>query len=254
MDASLACASGHSFDIAREGYVNLLPSHHRRSARAGDDGEMIAARQRFLAAGHYDPLLAALGAALDGVGAIEGLLDVGCGEGFFTSRLRRGRTAGIDISRPAIRLAARACADVAFAVASAVRLPLADATFDAALVVLAPWYADIERVLAPGGTLLRVSPGPGHLRELKTLVYGDARAHERATLELGTLAHVDETQVSFTMELDAGARADLLAMTPIRHRSSAEQRARALAAGGLAVTAEFRIDRFRRGGGAGALE
>ena len=110
-DASgYACLNGHRFDRAREGYVNLLPSHHRRSARAGDDGAMVAARRRFLNAGHYAPLLSE---AADLLGAPATLLDVGCGE---AASRRRCRAASATASTsPSPPYARRRSATVSFA-------------------------------------------------------------------------------------------------------------------------------------------
>jgi Methylase involved in ubiquinone/menaquinone biosynthesis len=138
---SLRCASKHAFDVAREGYVNLLPSHHRRSARAGDSAEMVAARRAFLAAGHYAPLERALAELSGALAGGADVLDVGCGEGTLTAALAGDRVHGVDISRPAIRAAARRFPDRTFAVASGKRLPFADAAFGLVCVVMAPLAA-----------------------------------------------------------------------------------------------------------------
>jgi 23S rRNA (guanine745-N1)-methyltransferase len=86
--ASLVCAQQHRFDIAREGYVNLFPAHHRGSRNPGDEERMVVARRRFLDAGHYAPLCAALTETLTAAcGRIDAAVDLGCGDGYFTATL-----------------------------------------------------------------------------------------------------------------------------------------------------------------------
>ena len=245
--AALRCGSGHAFDVAREGYVNLLPSHHRRSARAGDSAEMVAARRAFLAAGHYEPLEQALGAFSTDLGGGAGaVLDVGCGEGTLTAALAGERVHGVDISRPAIRTARRSFPDRVFAVASGKRLPFGDGAFDLLCVAMAPLFDDALRVLGAEGRLLRVSPGADHLVGLKEHVYARARPHDRAPLALAGLRHVREVRVRFTCTLDAEDRARLVAMTPMRHRAPQARLAHAIEAGPEEVVADFVLDAFAR--------
>ncbi len=244
---ALRCASKHTFDVAREGYVNLLPSHHRRSARAGDSAEMVAARRAFLAAGHYAPLEHALAAGSRDLGGRSvDVLDVGCGEGTLTAALVGERVHGVDISRPAIRAAARRFPDRTFAVASVKRLPFADAAFGLVCVVMAPLAGDGLRVLARDGRLLRVSPGPEHLAGLKEYVFARVKPHERAPLEIPGLRHLDAQRVRFACSPGAEDRARLVAMTPMAHRAPAARLEQAIAAGPEEVVADFVIDVFAR--------
>ena len=248
-ERTLRCASGHAFDVAREGYVNLLPSHHRRSARAGDSAEMVAARRAFLAAGHYAPLEGALAAHSAALADSNGtVLDVGCGEGTFTAALAGDRVHGVDISRPAIRAAALRFPAVAFAVASGKRLPFGGATFGVLCVVMAPLFDDALRVLAAGGWLLRVSPGAEHLAGLKEQVFARARPHARAPLAMPGLQHTEEARVHFVCSLDATDRAHLVAMTPMAHRAPQARLVRAIEEGPESVVADFVIDVFQRDG------
>lgn len=242
-DASgYACLNGHRFDRAREGYVNLLPSHHRRSARAGDDGAMVAARRRFLDAGHYGPLLSE---AADLLGAPATLLDVGCGEGSFTAALPGRERHGVDISKPAVRAAAKRHRELRFAVANTTRLPYANRAFEAVTVFFAPFFPECVRVLAPEGRLLRVAPAAEHLRELRARLFAEARPHRRATLALDGLRVIGEHRVTFDMVLDAEARDALVAMTPMEHRSTPAARASLDAdRAPMTVRAAFDLDVF----------
>ena len=114
-ERSYRCSRGHSYDIAKEGYVNLLPANFRHSASPGDDREMVAARTKFLDGGWYEPLrdrLCELSERNSGAGSV--LLDAGCGEGYYTAALsdsisrRGGQTLGVDLSKAAVRRAANA--------------------------------------------------------------------------------------------------------------------------------------------------
>jgi len=248
--ATLVCAQNHRFDVARDGYVNLFPAHHRRSRNPGDEDRMVAARRRFLDAGHYSPLYAGFAATLTaarGNGSGAGV-DIGCGDGYFTKALTSvgPQIYGIDVSKPAIRAAAKRHPSITFVVASSKRLPLVDAAFDVATAILAPIDADVLRVLANGGVLVRVTPAPDHLRALRELAYTEARPHRRATRQLPGLAHAGERLVSFDFDTDPTTRSDLIAMTPLLYRTSDDQRRRALAPEHLTIEAGFWIDVFTK--------
>jgi 23S rRNA (guanine745-N1)-methyltransferase len=172
------CPAGHSFDVSREGYVNLLLAGQRRSRTPGDSVEMVAARREFLATGAYEPLSAAISAAVADHDPTA-VLDVGCGEGHHTRRVRAPVLLGIDVSKSAVATAARADPAGWYAVASAADLPVADGSIDVALDVFGPSTpTEFARVVRPGGWVVAAHPGPDHLSDLRTLVYDQARPHE----------------------------------------------------------------------------
>ena len=163
------CSKNHTFDIAKEGYVNLLPAHKKRSLAPGDNAKMVAARRRFLGAGHYQTLADAL---IQTMGHPQRLADLGCGEGYFTAALCRvaSEVYGLDISKVAVKAACKQ-AGAKFVVASTMRLPFLNDTFDAVTVIMAPTGDDILRVLKQGGIFCRVLPGEHHFVELRELAY-----------------------------------------------------------------------------------
>lgn len=177
------CPARHSFDRAAAGYVHLLPPNRMHSKAPGDDREMVAARAAFLERGYYAPLRQALEElVLEASAHLEGpvLLDSGCGEGYYTAGMLRAleraghrpRAAGIDISKYALRRAAKRLPEGEFAVASAYRLPLADASADLLTNVFSPLCPEeFARVLRPGGRFLYVVPSPRHLWEMKQVLY-----------------------------------------------------------------------------------
>jgi 23S rRNA (guanine745-N1)-methyltransferase len=179
----LVCANRHSFDVARSGYVNLLQPQDKRSKNPGDTGEAVAARRRFLERGFAEPLVQAIVAAMP-LTPNDTLLDAGCGEGHHTDAFRRAYGAevcGLDLSVPAIALAARKYGDCEWLVANADRfVPFADASLTAVASITARLSVDeFRRVLAPGGTLLVVIPGAGDLIELRAAILGEGVERDR---------------------------------------------------------------------------
>ena len=176
------CEKGHSFDLARQGYVNLL-LHAGSGKRHGDDKRMVAARRDFLERGFYDPLsrlISDLCCAYTGSDVL--LLDAGCGEGKYTcdavNALRSaGKTVqgvGVDISREALIYASKRDKSLTLLVASSSALPLMDGCADVVMNIFSPLAREeFLRVLKPGGVLLRAWPLEKHLWELKTLIYDE---------------------------------------------------------------------------------
>lgn len=242
---SRRCAAGHVFDIAREGYVNLLAGSSARHRRAGDDVDMIKARRLFLDAGHYAPLRDAVLAQVPAAGAV---LDVGCGEGHYTRPLagdaHDGWVGGIDLSKPGVRLAAQRERSIDYAVANAYAVPLDDGSIDCIVNVFGPVVGDeTQRVLRAGGRAVFAVPGPRHLHELKTVVLDVVEEHElRGPKGLdGVLALDDMARITYEMDVAQPVLDALLAMTPLRWRTE-PARAEALSAiDRMTITADFLV-------------
>jgi 23S rRNA (guanine745-N1)-methyltransferase len=267
---SWRCADGHCFDIAAYGYVNLLPVQNKRSLDPGDSKAMVAARRRFLEAGHYRPIADAVAAAvLDSTPPAQPLacLDAGCGEGYYLRRLAADAAQplallGLDISKWAVQAAAKrdlrdlfgnagVCADAhaAWVVGSNAGLPVQPGTLDRVLCMFGfPVYAEFARVLRPGGELLQVDAGPDHLRELRAVIYPSLkpeRSGERPPPP--GFAVLGSDRLRFMIGLDGrDTIADLLAMTPHLHRATAEGRARAAALTAIELSVDVLITRFVR--------
>ena len=244
---SLRCANNHGFDLAKDGYANLLLAHRKRSKNPGDAKEMLAARRDFLGAGLYEPLAAAIVDVLSPhISSRSTVLDCGCGDGYYAAYLHRAlepTIRGIDIARDGVRIAARRFKGVGsaqFAVASSFDLPLPDGGLDGVLQVFAP-VSDTEllRVLKPAGVYCAVSPGPQHLGALKQLLYRAVRDHKAPGHPQGfSLLH--ERRVTFEMQLERTVDiANLLAMTPLNWKGSREGKCEVRALQSLAVEADF---------------
>ena len=237
------CQQGHAFDLAREGYVNLL---RRPSKLPSDTKDMLMARRRFLARGYYQPLAEAISATVrdwlpahGNGGQVEGgILDAGCGEGYFTRAVAQvvadtfpeRQVYGVDLSRDAVRLAgvARPAPDGAtpairepvWAVSNIrERLPFADASMAAIINVFAPHNAqEFGRLLQPAGLLLMIVPDAQHLAEARDplrllTIQPDKRSHLLA--QVGDhFSLAKEQSLTYEMTLDAMAQDDLRRMTP----------------------------------------
>lgn len=251
-----ACPAGHSFDLAKEGYVNLLPANRQHSKAPGDDKEMAAARTRFLEGGWYSPLRGTLCSLTEKYApSSPALLDAGCGEGWYTQALARtiaakgGRTAGVDLSRPAVKKAARRCPGAEIAVASVYHLPLTDSSVDLLTDCFSPLAAkEFYRVLKPGGIFLYVVPGPRHLWELKGILYDTPYENEEKREEYPGFRYVEVVPVEsrFTLPTSQAIR-DLFHMTPYFWKTPREGAERLGKLESLTVTAQFRIHVLERG-------
>lgn len=215
--STLRCASGHAFDRAREGYVNLLVGGRLPGGPSGDDEAMVRARRAVFDAGLYAPIFESVAAQVAAVDP-QHVLDMGCGEGSYLARAVAvsGATGwGVDVSKSAIRLAARRYALQHFAVASSYRLPFDDDTFDAIIDVFSPRpIAEMARVLRPGGVAVVVGPAADHLAQLKALVYERPRPHHNDE-DTAPFIVMDSERVRFTLDLaQPTLRRHMLEMTP----------------------------------------
>ena len=251
-DGVYRCDGGHCFDIARGGWVNLLISRQSGSKRHGDDAMMVRARSEFLGGGWYTPLLESI-LSLVSPRAVQDIriLDAGCGEGWYLAGLLEGlrregvspQALGIDISRDAVKAAARRCPDGAFAVAGVTALPAGNRSCDLIMSLFAPvCLPEFRRVLADGGLLVRAYPLERHLYSLKAAVYDTPVENPPECFEPEGFRLIDEARVKFTMPLRSNAHIKaLFAMTPYYYKTSAADQAKLDTLDSLDVEAEFGV-------------
>ncbi|WP_297203500.1 23S rRNA (guanine(745)-N(1))-methyltransferase [uncultured Pluralibacter sp.] len=221
---SYTCPQGHQFDVAKEGYVNLLPVQHKRSRDPGDSPEMMQARRAFLDAGHYQPLRDAVCDILRRA-APQAVLDIGCGEGYYTHAFAdiAAQTWGLDVAKVAVRYGARRYPQVQFCVASSQRLPFEANTLDAVIRIYAPCNPqELARVVRPGGLVITATPGPRHLMELKGLIYDEIHLHEPNREQLPGFTRVSQQALAYPMQLTGKEAVALLQMTPFAWRAKPE--------------------------------
>ncbi len=232
MEQNYRCWGGHSFDIAAAGYTHLLPANKMHSKNPGDDKAMVASRTAFLDAGYYAPLRQTLCAiAVDlctGQNSCT-LFDSGCGEGYYTAGIHAAlkekgidvRTAGIDISKHALRKAAKRVPEGEFAVASAYALPLRDSCTDLLFNVFSPMaHEEFLRVLRPGGYFIYVVPAAHHLWEMKSLLYAVPYENDTRREDYAGFSFIETRSVSATICLqDTAHIMALFGMTPYAHKT-----------------------------------
>jgi len=228
----LCCKNGHGFDIARQGYINLLPVQQKNSREPGDSKEMIASRHRFLESGHYTPISNTLNELIHGLlthtDSIN-ILDAGCGEGFYLQHCQRYLKAmspdkkiaclGMDISKPAIIAAAKRAKDITWVVGTNKHPPVEAGSIDIAICMFGYYDpAVFARILKPGGYIILADSGPEHLLELRKIIYPYIK--ESSMQEYVTAMDFrNENSLKYTMTLNKEQIADLLTMTPHLYRA-----------------------------------
>lgn len=227
-DNRLFCSNNHCFDISAKGYVNLLPVNQKKSRDPGDNKEMIDSRRAFLNKEYYKKFSDSINFAAEKAGFRKKavVLDAGCGEGYYLERLKEYLQLkyhdidfefyGIDISKPAINLAATRNKAINFIVGSSYNLPFRDSSIDCIIQVFAPGnMAEYHRVLKIGGKLVTAEPGIEHLYELKEILYKSAIKNEEKIEFSDELTLLETTEIQYQIEIsNAEDNKNLIAMTP----------------------------------------
>ena len=252
---TLRCSSGHSYDYAKSGYVNLLMSQQGRLH--GDDRPMVRARTSFLSAGHYRPLLeAVVSSAFPDLPKDVKFFDAGCGEGWYTQELYealrnegfRPECVGVDISRDALNAAAKRAFPGEFAVASLYHIPLENDWCDLIVNVFAPDCIDeFSRILKPGGIYVKVIPLEDHLLELKQAVYDSVYENEVNLEEHPGFILESNTVLRWSLLLPDGETVkNLFAMTPYARKTSPADIAKLEEISSLTTTVSFSVLRYKK--------
>ncbi|WP_448548626.1 23S rRNA (guanine(745)-N(1))-methyltransferase [Thalassotalea fusca] len=219
------CENNHTFDLAKEGYVNLLPVQFKRSKEPGDNKAMVNARRSFLSKGYYSPLAIKLTELMQTFHPnANTVLDAGCGEGYYTNQHKTAQNCvyGIDIAKEAIKKAAKKYDDCHFSVGTLSKLPFESRSIDWLYSIYAPILEqEFTRVLRNEGFLLTVTPAADHLIELKTLIYENALPHDQSRTPIEQLAQVHEERLTYDMTMETGLDTlELLSMTPFAFKAS----------------------------------
>ncbi len=244
------CENKHHFDMAKEGYLNLLPVQHKKSKDPGDTRAMMRSRRNFLEAEFYLPLAKRIAAIIDKYRSNTSpihILDMGCGEGYYSRQIEiycsNSETIdlhGVDIAKNAIFAAAKKQPNGHFIVASNKQLPYADNYFDLLLKVYAPSNnAEIKRLLKTQGKLLIVTPGARHLWQLKQFIYKKVNEHTTSVDLPEGFEQLESQRISYTIQPDQYNRMALLQMTPFTWRAKSEIQNQIQRAKGLVIETDF---------------
>ena len=219
MDRQYRCSHNHSFDIARQGYVNLLTVQQKHSLNPGDTREQVLSRREFLEAGFYAPIAQALIRTAKDLELSGQILDVGCGEGYYSTQLADALGApltGLDISKEAVRCAAAKYKGKQWLCATAAHIPVEDHSVELLTSLFALTLPEeFHRVLKPGGYYFQVLAAEDHLLGLKTIIYDKLHFKEKNTVpELPGFELVKSVPIRFSFTAEGRQVQNLFSMTP----------------------------------------
>ncbi len=255
-DGSAKCKQNHTYDRARVGYYNLMPSV---GGSHGDNVLMVEARRDFLNTGAYFPLAERVSEIIAekaiGISSLS-VLDIGCGEGYYTDIIERKLRAsgtphtvsGFDISRDAVKRAAKRNENLELAVAGAYHMPTADDSFDIAVNMFSPLVpAEILRTLKTDGFFVMAIPGEDHLFSLKRELYKTPYKNEVADAEISGFELVSRESLKYTMNFERCEDITaLFMMTPYAYRTSPADAERIKSLKKLECEADFVIFVYKK--------
>ena len=227
VEKTFRCDAGHSFDMARQGFVHLLPVQNKRSLNPGDTREQVLSRRAFLEAGFYAPIAQALCAAAKELNCAGPILDVGCGEGWYSAQLSDALNAplvGLDISKEAVRCAAAKYKNAQWICGSAARLPVESGSVGLITSLFALTVPEeFKRALRSDGYYFQVLAQEDHLLGLKSIIYPKLLHKEKNTTpDLPGFTLVRQIPIRFTFTVEGAQVQNLLSMTPHVYRISKE--------------------------------
>ena len=253
---SYKCGRGHSFDISRSGYVNLLLSKHAGKTVHGDNKLMVQARRKFLETGYYSPLADALCDTVEKYFHGGTILDAGCGEGYYTNQVadrlsncgKDTEIYGVDVSKIAVEYASKRGKAVKYLAASVFHLPIESGSCNMLITLFAPYSSDeFCRVLAKNGIMTMAIPSRDHLWELKQAIYDQPYKNEVRPYELEGFRFLEKQSIRYTMH--AGSQEELQAlfsMTPYYYRTGPTQQERLAKLTNLDITADFELLTYQK--------
>ncbi|WP_019615878.1 23S rRNA (guanine(745)-N(1))-methyltransferase [Psychromonas ossibalaenae] len=250
------CANNHHFDIAKEGYLNLLPVNAKNSKNPGDNKEMMQARRAFLNSDGYLPLaekVSELTAAyLKGKEQAQ-ILDLGCGEGYYTALLAEHLPEqfiinGLDISKVAVRYAAKRYKSVNFCVASAYDVPLPDSSLDALIRIYAPSLdTELQRLIKAEGYLITVTPAPRHLQQLREKIYQQVNDHAVENSAPSGFIKVEQINLNYPLQTDDPETVkNLINMTPFSWKFNEQKMQELLAEKSWSIECDFNLEIYQK--------
>ena len=244
------CHQGHSFDIARQGHVNLLPVQQKHSRNPGDTREQVISRRSFLESGCYEPIVTTLIETARKYAVSGEILDVGCGEGYYSSRLATALGAnltGLDISKEAVRFAAGQYKDASWLCATASHIPVADGSADLLTSLFAVTLPEeFRRVLKPGGLFFQVLAAQDHLLGLKGIIYDELKLKEKDSVpELPGFERLESIPIRFSFTVEEELVQALFSMTPHVYRIGKAGAARLAATRHLTDTASCVLNVYK---------
>lgn len=238
------CENSHSFDVAKEGYVNLLTGS-KSGSLIGDNRDMARSRKSFLDKGYFAAAAQAVCREISSSDPAS-VLDICCGEGYYTQLITESCNAevyGFDISKEMVRLAAKRKCNATFFVANMSDIPLADSSIDCAVHLFAPFCEkEFLRVIRPGGCLISVCPSADHLWEMKSVLYEKPYKNEEICPDIEGFTLSRATNSTHTVNLVCREDIEaLFKMTPYYYHTSPADKSKLLSLDSLKTTIDFYI-------------
>ena len=232
------CENRHSYDQAKQGYVNLHVVQHKNSKSPGDTPDAVAARRRFLQTGAYQPLQQAVSELLHSISA-KAVLDIGCGEGYYTQAMADvvPQVVAVDIAKSAVQTAAKQAhqsnenhkvQNITWVVGTGAVLPVLDQSMEVCTSLFSPLpKVEMLRVLKKQGYLIIVTPAPQHLFAMREALFDEVKAHEPdkfVTQMSPEFSLISKQIITTDLDLDQQQLKDLIAMTPYAWKAKAYKR------------------------------
>ncbi len=248
------CPQGHCYDIAKEGYVNLILANQKHSTDPGDNKESLNARNNFLNKGYYSPLAEALKGCIDKYFENEQIfLDAGTGTGYYLEYInhrskKKLKYYATDISKKGVGMASRKVKEAECFVGNVFHLPFEDGALDGLMSVFCPYSAEeFSRVIKQGGYVISVTPGAYHLYDLKEIVYQQPYLNNEEGYDLPDFTLVEKFNVKYTMHLESNEDiASLWRMMPYYHTTSQQDTQKLYALDKVNSKADFLVCVYRK--------
>lgn len=255
------CSNRHTYDIAKEGYVNLLISNQKKSKNPGDSKEMVLARVDFLSQGYYEVLSYKINEVifecLEKINSDKfNIIDLGCGEGYYLTNLKnyleekniKASYYGLDVSKEAVKYASKKNKDCIWAVGNNFKIPAGDKSVDCILSVFSPIdINECNRVLKDDGVFIRILPRTNHLIQLRNIIYSEVHLNNKIyTASADENEYIRESNVTFNIKLNKEEILSLLKMTPHYWKSTPENKEKLESYESLDITIDMRIGVFQK--------
>ncbi len=251
-ERTLCCADGHSFDKAKEGYVNLLSGGHKKGSLIGDNKDMAVSRRSFLEKGYFDSLAQALIEFIKkNSAACPHIVDICCGEGYYSHRIKQEidcSVSAFDLSKEMVRLAAKRKNGNFHFVANLSAIPIEEKSADVGIHLFAPFHEkEFSRIIKDDGFILSAVAGENHLFELKELLYDKPYKNDEKPPETSALQLCDKIKITSKILLSCAEDIDaLFKMTPYYYHTSQQDKSKLDGIDKLEVTTDFVIFVYRK--------
>lgn len=242
-DKRYYCSNRHSFDISKEGYVNL---YLKKAIDSGDSKESINARHSFLNKNYYLFLKEKMNEIITDLD-ITSLCDLACGEGYYTKDLKVEHKTGIDLSKKGLKIASKNDPSTTYILSSIFHTPIEDKSVDMAITCFAPIAKEeIKRILKDSGYFLLINPHADHLYELKKVIYENPYENIDDDIDIDGLKLINKEVISNKFTLEKEDLYNLFKMTPYFYKTSKEDKDKLDNIDSLEITFSFNVYLYQK--------